>query len=121
LTSTSDATTTSESAASSGGGAKRQIEDEINDSWNEIRRSDEIAHETLRQVEPVDKALCRARPGCEWSRDCDPIFKFFRQEWGLRESFPANGDAERLLSKVKEPSTRVAAAMGAVTTEKLWK
>mmetsp|Transcript_53534 Transcript_53534/g.92092 ORF Transcript_53534/g.92092 Transcript_53534/m.92092 type:complete len:265 (-) Transcript_53534:199-993(-) len=126
LTSSSSA---NDDPASSSGAAKPletgpiydEIKAEINDGWNEIRRSDEIAHETLRQVEPLDKALCRARPGCVWSRDCDPMFKFIRQHWGLPESFPAESDAHLPFPDAKEPRTRVAVAMAAVTTEKLRK
>ena len=71
--------------------------------------NDGIARSTLLHLEPLDKALCRATEGCDWDRDCDPVYAFIRREWDIPHAWPADGD--RTAGNVCEPTSRVAAAM----------
>ena len=71
--------------------------------------NDGIARSTLLHLEPLDKALCRATEGCDWHRDCDPVYAFIRREWGISQAWPADDD--RTAGNVCEPTSRVAAAM----------
>jgi|MDSY01.1.fsa_nt_gb hypothetical protein len=97
---------------------------EINDELN-----NGLARSTLQLLEPLDQALCRSRPGCEWSRDCDKIYAFIREHWNIPKDWPGDGTASYkstpsdsstslnndfvLDENVTNPTTRVAAAMAA--------
>ena len=72
--------------------------------------SEDIARNTLLFVEPLDRALCRATPGCLWNRDRDPSYAFIRKRWDVPDAWPASRDWTPR-DDLEEPSTRVAAAM----------
>lgn len=66
---------------------------ESTNSRNEINveLSNGIARSTLLLLEPLDEALCRSRPGCVWSKDCDKIYAFIREHWNIPASWPGDG------------------------------
>jgi len=101
-TAATEATVAAEAASRSGQqhGQRDEIKVDLNDG---------IARATLLHLEPLDKALCRATEGCDWGRDCDPVYAFIRGQWGIPGAWPADDD--RTTGDVREPKSRVAAAM----------
>lgn len=108
--------TSSIADARMGGKMRNEINDEL---------SNGIARSTLQLLEPLDQSLCRARPGCVWSRDCDKIYAFIRKHWDIPDSWPGEEEdqgpfdegfedlhrGESLEPHAAVPSSRVAAAM----------
>ncbi len=107
-----------------GGKMRNEINDEL---------SNGIARSTLQLLEPLDRALCRARPGCVWSRDCDRIYTFIRKHWNIPDSWPGEEEdqgpfdegfedlhrGESLEPHAVVPISRVAAVMAKASARRV--